>query len=250
MYEPKELKFEGFEFKMTSPTLANKQILIIGGSSGIGLATAVSATELGAKVTIASRSTERLTAVLEEHPTLNTAVCDITRPNDVAHLFSRFAHVDHVFMTAGQSMTGNLVNAELVTLRTIIDQRIWGLVHVVKSAAPKMSDGSLTFISGQWASRPSVGAAFMGASIAAVEALTRGLALELAPIRVNAIAPGVIETPILGDDRDRVDNWAKTTLPLKRMGQAEEVAQAALMLMSNNFITGEILHIDGGGRLV
>lgn len=235
---------------MTLQTLTDKTVIIIGGSSGIGWATAKMAHEQGARVTIASRSTTKLTALQTAHPGIKTAVCDITRPNDITHLFSRFDHVDHVFVTAGTQITGKLIYAELVTLRTIIDQRIWALALIVKNAAPIMRDGSLTFISGTWASRPPSDGAFIGAILAAVEALARGLALELAPIRVNAISPGLIDTPILGNGRTEAERWAQTSLPLKRMGNPDEIAAAALMLMTHTYITGEILHIDGGSRLV
>jgi NAD(P)-dependent dehydrogenase (short-subunit alcohol dehydrogenase family) len=85
---------------------------------------------------------------------------------------------------------------------------------------------------------------------AAIETLAKGLALELAPIRVNAVAPGMIDTPILGEHRARATQWAEASLPVKRMGLAEEVAQAVVLLMTNGFVTGEVVHIDGGGRLV
>jgi NAD(P)-dependent dehydrogenase (short-subunit alcohol dehydrogenase family) len=84
----------------------------------------------------------------------------------------------------------------------------------------------------------------------AIEVLVKGLALELAPIRVNAVAGGTIDTPLMGDDRDEMVAWATDTLPVKRIGRAEEVAQAVVLLMTNGFVTGEVLHIDGGGRLV
>ena len=115
---------------------------------------------------------------------------------------------------------------------------------------PKMTGGSITFLSGQYASRPASGAVITAAMNAAIEVLAKGLALELAPIRVNAIAPGLIDTPMLGEEREGAAKWAGDTLPVKRMGLAEEVAQAVVLLMTNGFITGEVLHIDGGGRLV
>ena len=113
-----------------------------------------------------------------------------------------------------------------------------------------MREGSITFLSGQYGSRPGVGAVVTAALNAATETLAKGLALELAPIRFNAVAPGLIDTPMLGDERDDAAKWAANTLPVKRMGLAEEVAQAVVFLMTNSFTTGEVLHIDGGGRLV
>ena len=114
-----------------------------------------------------------------------------------------------------------------------------------------MKQGSITFITGQLVSRPAVGAVVTAAMGAALETLVKGLALELAPVRVNAISPGAMDTPFAGEEwRVEAIQWAKVNLPAKRVGTADEVAQAALLLMTNGFITGEILHIDGGGRLV
>jgi NAD(P)-dependent dehydrogenase (short-subunit alcohol dehydrogenase family) len=113
-----------------------------------------------------------------------------------------------------------------------------------------MTAGSITCLSGQLGSRPAAGAVVTSAMNAAVEALAKGLALELAPIRVNAVAPGLIDTPLLGDARDQGAEWATATLPVGRIGRADEVAQAVILLMSNDYITGEVLHVDGGGRYV
>jgi NAD(P)-dependent dehydrogenase (short-subunit alcohol dehydrogenase family) len=114
-----------------------------------------------------------------------------------------------------------------------------------------MTQGSITLMSGQSASIPTDGAVVNAAMHAAIEVLAKGLALELAPIRVNAIAPGAIDTPAWPEeDRIEITKWAEDKLPVRRMGLAEEVAQAVVLFMTNGFITGEVLHIDGGGRLV
>ena len=142
------------------------------------------------------------------------------------------------------------MEARLETLRSDVDQRFWGPLYIVRSAAPKMVQGSITFLSGQLASTPNVGSLVTAATQAAIEVLAKGLALELAPVRVNAIAPGLIDTPLIGEARTEAAKWAKDKLPVRRMGLAEEVAQAVILLMTNGFITGEVLHIDGGGRLI
>jgi NAD(P)-dependent dehydrogenase (short-subunit alcohol dehydrogenase family) len=145
---------------------------------------------------------------------------------------------------------GKVLEADLATLRSDVDQRFWGPLYVVRAAAPKMTQGSITFLTGSLASRPRVGAVVTEAMFGAMEVLVRGLALELAPIRVNAVAGGTIDTPLMGEQRDAMAAWAAERLPVKRIGSAEEVAQGVVMLMTNGFITGEVLHIDGGGRLV
>jgi NAD(P)-dependent dehydrogenase (short-subunit alcohol dehydrogenase family) len=168
----------------------------------------------------------------------------------VQAIFQAMERVDHVFISAGRLCLGRVVDTELEVLQADVDQRFWGPLYVVRAAVPKMAQGSLTFLSGQWASKPAPGAVVTAALNAATETLARGLALELAPIRVNAVAPGSIDTPLLGEHRKGAAKWAGATLPLKRMGLAEEVARVVILLMTNGFMTGEVVHVDGGGRLV
>lgn len=231
-------------------TLQGANVVIIGGSSGMGLATARLAKEQGASVTIVSRSSEKLQHAIQQLGNVRAVVADIISESDVQEIFRELNRVNHIFISGGQWLGGKIMEANLETLRSDVDQRFWGPLYVVRSATPKMTGGSITFLSGQYASRPDVGAVVTAAMNAAIEVLAKGLALELAPIRVNAIAPGLIDTPMLGEHREGAAKWAAETLPVKRMGLAEEVAQAVLLLMTNSFITGEVLHIDGGGRLV
>jgi NAD(P)-dependent dehydrogenase (short-subunit alcohol dehydrogenase family) len=126
------------------------------------------------------------------------------------------------------------------------------MVHVVRQAKPRMDGGSITLMSGLYSTRPAAGGAIGAAAVAAVEGMTRALALDLAPIRVNAVAPGLIDTPLwdsFGSQRDAI--LASTArLPVGRAGRPEEVAAAVIFLMCNDFVTGTILSIDGGGGLV
>jgi NAD(P)-dependent dehydrogenase (short-subunit alcohol dehydrogenase family) len=230
--------------------IAGSHVVLIGGSSGIGLATAKAVLAAGASVTIASRSAERLEQAAAQLGPVRTVVADITEEIDVQCLFDDLDRVEHVFVSAGQYAEGTVVDAELETLRYDLGQRLWGPIYVIRHVVPKMKTGSITLLSGQYASRPQAGAALTAAAQAAVETLAKGLALELAPIRVNAVAPGLTDTPMLGEFRDQGAEWARTTLPVGRIGRPDEVAQAVVMLMSNDYVTGEVLHIDGGGRLV
>jgi len=228
--------------------LAGSHVVVVGGSSGIGLATAKAAVTAGAAVTLAGRSQQKLRQAQAELGSIHAVSADITREADVQRLFDNMDRVDHVFISAGQYAAGKVLDAPLESLRFDIDQRFWGPIYVTRQVVPKMHLGSITFVSGQYASRPASGAAVTAAAQAAVETLAIGLALELAPIRVNVVAPGLTDTPMLGDSRDEGAEWAKANLPVGRMGRPEEVAQAAMLLMSNDFMTGEILHVDGGGR--
>jgi NAD(P)-dependent dehydrogenase (short-subunit alcohol dehydrogenase family) len=230
--------------------LQGSQVIIIGGSSGMGLATAQLAKERGAVVTIASRSAEKLHHAANQLGDVRTVVADMTSETDVGTIFHDLDRVDHVFISAGGWFGARVMEGDLDTFRSDVAQRIWGPLYIVRHAVPKMARGSFTFLTGEAASKPADGAAVTCALLAGLEMLVKGFALELAPIRVNAIAPGMIDTPIRGDHRAEAAKWAADNLPVQRIGMAEEVAQAAVLLMTTGFITGEILHIDGGGRLL
>ena len=230
--------------------LSGANVIIIGGSSGMGLATAQLAKEERANVTIVSRSRERLRRAVEVLGNVDAKVADFTIESEVAAIFAHLKHVDHVFVSAGGYFGASVMEAELDTFRSDVAQRLWGPLYVVRHAVPKMSNGSITFLTGQLASRPAAGAAVTGAMHAALETLAKGLAIELAPIRVNAVEAGTIDTPAFGEYRDQVAKEASKRLPVKRIGSPHEVAHAVLLLMTNDFITGEVFHIDGGERLV
>jgi NAD(P)-dependent dehydrogenase (short-subunit alcohol dehydrogenase family) len=234
--------------------LKGANIVVMGGSSGIGLAAAKLAQHEGAAVTIAGRSLEKLAQAQRELDGVRTVVADVTDDAAVGRVFEELDHVDHVLISAGTIVNGKIVDNDLATLRHIVDERIWGPTYVVRHARPRMTGGSVTFTSGGLSSRPRLGAAMITAGLAAVEALAPALALELAPVRVNAVTPGLIDTPLLhaayGANRDALVNSRAAALPGKRIGTADEVAQAIIMLMTNEYINGAVLHIDGGGRFL
>jgi NAD(P)-dependent dehydrogenase (short-subunit alcohol dehydrogenase family) len=232
--------------------LQGAHVVVVGGSSGIGLAAAQLAKRQGATITIAGRSPERLAAAQRTLGEARTVVADIADEAAVQDIFSGISRIDHVVISAGNLGNGRIVQNDIATLRRIVDERIFGVVYVVRQAAPRIQQGSITFTSGGLSSRPRVGAAMFTAMLAAVEALAPALALELAPIRVNAVTPGLIDTPLLnaayGAERDTLVKNRAAALPGKRIGTAEEVAQLMLMLMTNAYVNGAVLHVDGGGR--
>ena len=237
---------------LASGSLEGQRVVVIGGSSGIGLATARLARAAGADVTIAGRSEDRLREAQRALGECDTAALDISDEAAVGALFAELPRVDHVVISAGTLGPGAIVANDMETLRRIVDQRLWGAVNVVRAVAPKMRSGSITFTSGGIVARPRVGGAMFTAALAAVEALPRALALELAPVRVNTVTPGVVDTPLqhTGDDwQARLDARAEA-LPAGRVGAAEDIAQVMLMLMTNGYLTGEVIHVDGGGRFV
>lgn len=235
--------------------LEEKKIVIIGGSSGIGLATARMALAEKALVAICSRSEKKLEKAREGLGNqVSSYVVDISSKDDLKRLFEKIGDLDHLFITAGSPGGGLIVKTEMEQAQKTMDTRFWGCYNATHFAVNRMSkEGSITFMSGNVAQRPIRGSSVGAAAVAAVEAFARGAALELAPIRVNTIRAGLVDTPLLdgfGENRQGIiDGYVKRS-PLKRIGLPEDVAAAAIYLMKNEFTTGTILHIDGGGMLV
>lgn len=236
-------------------TLSGKTIVILGGSSGIGLATARGAQAEGAQVVITGRSSERLRDAQNQlGDGVRTVALDVQDEAGTRALFGEFDHADHVFITAGEIIFDPKLRGEPATVRPALDTRFWGAYNAVKYATPKMSaGGSITFMSGTAAIRPLAGAAVGTASCAAIEGFARALAVELKPIRVNVIQPGLVDTPFLdlfGKERRAalLEEYSKRIL-VGRPGTAEEIADAVLFLMKNGFVTGITLTVDGGGVL-
>ena len=232
--------------------LDGQRVVVIGGSSGIGLATAQIARAEGAAVTIAGRSEDRLREAQRALGECDIASLDIADSAAVDALFAELPRVDHVLVSAGTLGPGAIVANDLHTLHRIVDERIWGAVNVVRAAAPKMTDGSITLTSGGIVARPRVGGAMFTAALAGVEAMARALALELAPVRVNTVTPGVVDTPLqhTGEGWEARLQARGEALPVRRVGTAEDIAQVMVMLMTNGYLTGEVIHVDGGGRYV
>ncbi len=235
-------------------SLTNTTVVILCGSSGMGLATAKAAKAEGARVVITGRSRERLqaaTKVLGDD--VSTVALDIGDEKGTRTLFSELDSVDHVFITAGTLLFDPKLATDADSVRPALDTRFWGAFNAAKFAAAKMSKGgSITFMSGTAAIRPIGGASVATASCGAVEAFARALAVDLAPIRVNTIQPGLIDTPFLdtlGDRRNAVIAEYSERLLVGRVGRAEDVADAVLFLMKNGYVTGITLTIDGGGVL-
>lgn len=234
--------------------LKDQNVVIIGGSSGIGLATAYLSQSQGAVVTITGRSENKLRRAANDLGVAKTAILDIAKEADIHQLFIDCHSINHLVILGASLALGGIRDAPLEDLSCPITDRLLGAIQVIRHAIPKMSGGSITLMSGLLASRPVVGMAAVAAAIGGIEAMTRALALELAPIRVNAIAPGYIDTPMLraalNDQYEDVVKAQSAILPMQRIGTAEETARAIVFLMTSGFITGEILHIDGGARLI
>jgi NAD(P)-dependent dehydrogenase (short-subunit alcohol dehydrogenase family) len=231
--------------------LNHQRILVIGGSSGIGLAVAAATADAGASVTVASRNREKLTAAATRlGETVHIAVLNTADDELLERFFENEMTWDHVVVSAAQTRAGSVRGLSLTDAKAAMESKFWGAYRVARVA--RINDGgSLTLVSGFLSERPSATAVLQGSINAALEALARGLALELAPVRVNAVSPGVIETPIWDDlpseKRRGVFELTATHLPVRRIGQPEDVANAVLFLMTTPYATGSTVRVDGGG---
>ncbi len=232
--------------------LAGKKVVIVGGSSGIGLSTAELAKREGADVIIASRSAAKLDPVAER---LNAIAipADVTDDKSVANLFRSSGPVDHVVVTAAQLKTGPFKSVPLEDVKSTMEGKFWGAWRVAR-AAEFRSGGSLTLVSGFLSIRPRPNSAIVSAANAAIESLSRALALELAPLRVNCVSPGIIDTPIRAamPEEARKEMLARTaaSLPVGRVGLGEDVAHQIVACMTNGFMTGSTIYLDGGALVV
>ncbi|MBW4470214.1 MAG: SDR family oxidoreductase [Stenomitos rutilans HA7619-LM2] len=240
---------------MSLHPLNNQHVVIVGGSSGIGLATGTLAKQLGADVTLISREATKLKQVATQLGGVRLAIADFADEAAIHAAFADLPTIHHVYVAAGGFVGGNVLEGSMADFRRAIDTRLWGSVHVVRAAVPKMNGtGSLTFTGGLSTDRPVAGAWATAVATAAAEQLARALALELAPLRVNAVSPGWTDTPmwdnILGAEKQTVFSGVATQVPVKRLSLATEVAQAVIFLMNSATVTGEVLHVDSGHRLV
>jgi NAD(P)-dependent dehydrogenase (short-subunit alcohol dehydrogenase family) len=238
-----------------STSMQDACVVVIGGSSGIGLATARLASEAGADVTIAGRDKDRLATALESLDGNARGVSvDVADETAVRDLFDSFDHVDHVATLAGTHVSGALVDVDTDVLRGPVDNRFWGPIHICKYAAPKMTNGSITICTGAGVARPRRGGAIVAAAAGGSELLARAMAVELAPVRVNVIRPGIVDTPLLDrlapNGREQMLEAVVKRVPLGRAAQPEEIADSILFLMTNQYVTGSTLTIDGGSSLV
>jgi NAD(P)-dependent dehydrogenase (short-subunit alcohol dehydrogenase family) len=235
--------------------LAGKRIVIIGGSSGLGLATAKAAVALGAAVVIGGRSRERLEqAQAEIGGEVEAFTLDIAQEDQVRSFFERVEWLDHLATPGNRGVRGPFLELDSAAARAGFDSKFWGQYNAAKYAAPRLSPGgSIVLFAGAFSQRPAKGSATQSAINSAVEGLARALAVELAPLRVNAVSPGLVDTPLHAGmpakERQAMYAAAAGRLPVGRIGRSEDVAQTVLYLMANGFTTGSTIYVDGGATM-
>ncbi|AYB31588.1 SDR family oxidoreductase [Chryseolinea soli] len=238
-------------------SLEGKRIIVLGGSSGIGLATAMAAGMEGAGVVIASSNQARMEAAIKRLPsTAKGYVVDLSEESQIRDFFKSIGKFDHLVYTAGENISISAIAAsDAAHARKYFDIRYWGAYLSVKYAGASIREGgSITLTSGIASMRPGKGWS-LGASICgAMEGLTRALAMELSPIRVNIVSPGVVKTDLWSSlsatDREQLYKATAEALPVKKVGEADEIAQTYLYLMKQSYSTGQVVTVDGGGVLV
>lgn len=237
--------------------LQGKRIVVFGGSSGIGFAVAQAVAEAGAEPVIASSSKERVARAVERIGGAATGhAVDVLDPDGVRTMFTDVGAFDHLVYTAGDTPRTAPVRAlDLVQARGALDVRFWGCYNVVHESLVALNPtGSIVLSSGGAAVRPNPGWALAAAATGAAEAFARALALELAPIRVNVVRPGVVRTEMWSilpeQQREHLLTEHAAKLPVRYIPEPAEVAKAYLFAMEAGYSTGSVIEVDGGASLV
>jgi NAD(P)-dependent dehydrogenase (short-subunit alcohol dehydrogenase family) len=238
-------------------SLKDKRVVVAGGSSGIGFATALAAANQGAEVIIASRNAERVAAALAKLPSsAQGQAVDFTDEAQIKSWFEKIGPFDHLVYTAGEALQlGALAETDVETARQAFEVRYWGAFKTVKHGhALIRKGGSIVLTTGIASLRPNKGWTVPSSTLGAMESLTRALAVELAPLRVNTVSPGIVRTPLWDNmsesDREAMYSHFAAALPTGYIGEAEDIAETYLYLMQERFSTGQIIVVDGGGVLV
>jgi len=241
-------------------TLMGKKVVVVGGSSGIGLGVAASALKNGAGLVIVGRSREKLQAAertLATSSRVRIVAADMTQEAEIARLFDEVGAFDHLVSTAGTPPPGDPIDrTDMDVVRRFVDNKLIGAILVAKHAVRSLkTGGSMTFTSGINKDRPPVpGGAVVSAIAGSFSYFARALSLELAPTRVNVVSPGWVDTPmfdeLVGEAKSGFFESMAARLPAGRIATPADIAPAYIYAMESDFTTGETIHVDGGQRLI
>jgi NAD(P)-dependent dehydrogenase (short-subunit alcohol dehydrogenase family) len=241
----------------TEKDFDNKRVVVVGGSSGVGFAVAEKAALQGAEVIIVSSSAGRIQDAIQSiEGNVRGEVVDVSDEKAVESFFTNLGAFDHLVFTAGDSLQlHELADTDLKQARSAFELRYWSALAAVKYGSPQIrKGGSIVLTTGVAGRRPHSGWAVVASVCGTIEALTRALAVELAPIRVNAVSPGVVRTNLWqnmsSSEREQLFESVGKRLPVGRVGEAHDIAQAYLFLMQEGFSTGQTVVVDGGTVLV
>lgn len=234
--------------------LDGQSVLVVGRGGGIARAITLAVRDAGAKVIAAGRDKEALPEAYAGEPGIGTGYVDLTDEASIAALGERLGSLDHVVSTASARARGRLADLDRDAVRRSFDTKVIGPLMLAKHLSPRMSEnGSFVIFSGVAATKIAVGTMAVAITNGAADTLARSLALELAPIRVNAISPGVIDTGAWDafGEQGKADYFADISArnPARRIGTADDIANAVLFALTSTFLTGQTLHIDGGEPL-
>jgi NAD(P)-dependent dehydrogenase (short-subunit alcohol dehydrogenase family) len=238
------------------PELLGQTVVVIGGSAGIGLETARRARAEGAKLILTGRNPEPLQRAASELEALSTAAFDAMDPAALERFFRDLpTPIDHVMVTAGRPYYGRLLDMDFAQARLALEGHLLLVLQVARNAAHKVRPGgTLLFMGGTGGRHPGIGLGIASTVTVALPALTANLALELAPVRVNLIAAGFVDTPLsaslLGDELENRRNQLRATLPIGRVVEPADVAALAVHIMTNTALTGATYDVDGGQQFV
>jgi NAD(P)-dependent dehydrogenase (short-subunit alcohol dehydrogenase family) len=233
--------------------LTGRTVLVVGGTSGMGFAAARQAVAYGARVIVASRSAERLANAVRALGAAAAEVIDILDDDSVERFWQRVGQVDHLVITAANLRAVALTGASLDDARATMDSKFWGPCRVIRRSRIAR-DGSIVLFSGLASRRPGPATGTLSAVNGAVETLGAALALELKPVRVNVICPGLVDTEYWEAAppgmKEKLFADAVARLPVGRVGTPDDIGRAVMALITNSFIDGAVLVVDGGGSLV
>jgi NAD(P)-dependent dehydrogenase (short-subunit alcohol dehydrogenase family) len=234
-----------------------KRVVVLGGTSGIGLAVAGAAARAGADVVIGSSRSERVSSALAELPTGTVGrTIDLRSADEIRKFFEDLGSYDHLVYTAGESLLlRNLEHLELAAAQRFFDVRYWGALTAAKFGSQGIRPGgSIVFTSGTASHRPGPGWSVVASALAAMEGLTRALAVELAPIRVNVVVPGLVKTTLWQDmprvELEKLYQHEADRLLVRHVADADEISQGYLYCMQQAYVTGQAMIADGGATLV